>query len=49
MSLISNYLYFGDTPGITDIIQIIVDILNILVTAGVSHLGSQDVAEKTQQ
>lgn len=36
MSLISNYLYFDDTPGITDIIQIIIDIINILVTAFVS-------------
>lgn len=36
MSLISNYLYFDDAPGITDIMQIIIDILNILVTAFVS-------------
>lgn len=36
MSLISNYLYFGDAPGITDIVQIFVDLLSIGVTAGVS-------------
>lgn len=36
MSLISNYLYFGDAPGVTDIVQICVDIINILVTASVS-------------
>lgn len=36
MSLISNYLYFADSSGITDIVQIVVDILNIVITAGIS-------------
>ena len=36
MSLISNYLYFSDTGGITEIIDIIVNVLGIFVTAGVS-------------
>lgn len=36
MSLITNFFYFNNDSGITDIIQILVDVIGIIVTASVS-------------